>query len=98
LAEVRSWQQIPASQLTGIEAFRKDNCKSCHALDGTGSGPDLTKVASRRPNDWLDKHFQQPEDIKGPPSKLSANETRGLITLVTQRDERGLDAWKKRAG
>ncbi len=96
LAEVRSWQQIPASQLTGIAAFRKDNCMSCHALDGTGSGPDLTKVASRRPNDWLQKHFQQPtDDAKAPSSSnLNASEVRGLITLVTQRDERGIDAWK----
>jgi ubiquinol-cytochrome c reductase cytochrome b subunit len=94
LAEVRSWQQIPASQLTGIAAFRKDNCASCHALDGTGSGPDLTKVASRRPNDWLEKHFQQPDDSKVPDTPLSGNEVRSLISLVTQRDERGIDAWK----
>jgi cbb3-type cytochrome oxidase cytochrome c subunit len=95
LAEVRAWQQIPASQLTGIEAFRKNNCVSCHTLDGggSGSGPDLTKEISRRPNDWLQMHFQQPADSV-PPSTLNGSEMRGLITLVTRRDERGIDAWK----
>ena len=92
---MRSWQQIPASQLTGDRGFPQGQfARACHALDGTGSGPDLTKVASRRPNDWLEKHFQQPEDIKGPASTLNASEVRGLISLVTMRDERGIDAWK----
>jgi cbb3-type cytochrome oxidase cytochrome c subunit len=93
LAEVRSWQQIPASQLTGIAAFRKNNCASCHALDGTGSGPDLIKDISRRPNDWLEMHFRKPDD-KTPPASLNANGVRSLISLVTRRDERGIDAWK----
>lgn len=94
LAEVHSWQQIPASQLTGVEAFRKDNCVRCHALDGTGSGPDLTRVASRRPNEWLQEHFQKPDEGSDPASNLNASEVRGLIALVTTRDERGIDAWK----
>lgn len=93
LAEVQSWQQIPASQLTGIAAFRKNNCASCHALDGTASGPDLTKTISRRPNDWLEQHFKQPVETAHPAS-LNGNAVRALITLVTRRDERGLDAWK----
>ena len=94
LAEVRSWQQIPASQLTGIAAFRKNNCGSCHSLDGSsGQGPDLTKDISRRPNDWLEMHFQQPDD-KTPPATINGNGIRSLISLVTHRDERGIDAWK----
>ncbi len=98
LAEVKSWQEIPPSHLAGISAFRKDNCANCHALtsttgDSSEAGPSLVKSQTTKSTDWIRSHIQQPA-TDGPETKLNGNEIRALTTLVTQRTEIGIDAWK----
>ncbi len=86
--EIQPWQLIPAVQLTGVGAFRKANCASCHILGSSGPGPDLTKSVSVKAANWLTDHFH-----KNAPD-LTAVQSSGLLQLVTKRDQNGLDAWR----
>jgi mono/diheme cytochrome c family protein len=90
-ALVEPWQEIPAAQLAAIGSFRKDNCGNCHTLGKSGAGPDLARAASQRPIDWLMTHFKQP----GPnlATQLKGPELRGLVVLVTTRNDAGVKAW-----
>jgi mono/diheme cytochrome c family protein len=81
------WKEIPAEQLAGVGYFRQAKCDSCHALGKSGQGPDLAKMASSRPIDWLSEHFMQAS-----PS-LNGAQIKTIAALVTKRDDKGLDAW-----
>jgi mono/diheme cytochrome c family protein len=81
------WKEIPAEQLAGIGYFRQANCASCHALGRSGAGPDLAKAASTRTIDWLSDHFMQASN------NLTGAQIKSIATLVTKRDDKGLDAW-----
>ncbi len=87
-AEIHEWQLIPAAQLAGVGAFRKANCGSCHMLGSSGPGPDLAKAVSLKPANWLTDH------LHATAPDLSGVQVRGLIQLVTKRDQNGLDAWR----
>jgi len=98
LAEVMTWQQIPASQLAGVAAFRQEKCSMCHAIGAPSEGsapvgPDLARQVSSRPVDWLRDHIHQP-DPESPVSTLKPVQVSSLIQLVTKRNEKGLDAWR----
>ncbi len=86
--EIQAWQLIPAAQLAGVAAFRKANCASCHMLGSSGPGPDLAKSVSTQPANWLTDHFH-----KFAPD-LAGVQVRGLMQLVTKRDQTGLEAWR----
>jgi ubiquinol-cytochrome c reductase cytochrome b subunit len=86
------WAQIPAEQLAAVGYFREDNCQSCHVLGRTSTGPDLSREPSTKPTDWLLDHFAKPTP-DSPLSKLTPAQMKSLVTLVTKRDEKGLDAW-----
>jgi len=88
-----AWNRIPASQLAGIGYFRQENCQRCHVLEHAGSGPDLAKQPSTKSPEWLAQHFRQP-DPNGAPAALKDQQVNSLISLVTKRDEQGLDAWE----
>jgi len=50
----------------GITVYQKYECSSCHMINGIGgtSGPDLTHVASRRPDpEWHRRHLRDPESV-----------------------------------
>jgi mono/diheme cytochrome c family protein len=81
------WKSIPAEQLAGIGYFRQANCASCHALGRSGTGPDLAKAISSQPIDWLTEHFTQSAP------NLTGAQIKSIVTLVTKRDDKGLDAW-----
>jgi cbb3-type cytochrome oxidase cytochrome c subunit len=58
----------------------------------SGPGPDLAKEPSLRPVDWLIEHFRKPSP-ESPDTTLTMAQLRHLVTLVTRRDEKGLEAW-----
>jgi quinol-cytochrome oxidoreductase complex cytochrome b subunit len=92
LQKIEAWQQIPAEQLAAIGYFRKDNCAGCHTLGRSGAGPDLVVSASQKPADWLTQHFKQPAP-NTPASTLTGNQLKALVTFVTKRDDKGVEAW-----
>jgi nitric oxide reductase subunit C len=53
-------------QIPGVTVYEKYNCKACHMISGVGgtSGPDLTHVASRKPDpEWHKKHIRDPQSV-----------------------------------
>ncbi len=97
LTEVQTWQEIPASQLAGIAAFRQDKCGSCHTIglstEAATAGPDLARELPTKPVDWIRDHIQHP-DPESPESTLRGPQIQSLVQLLTKRNERGLDAWR----
>jgi len=54
------------SQLSqGEKLFLKNNCWVCHTIHGKGGklAPDLSKVGTRRADDWMIKHFKDPRSV-----------------------------------
>jgi mono/diheme cytochrome c family protein len=86
------WQHIPAEHLAGVGYFRQANCSQCHVLGRSGAGPDLAKGASTQPVDWLSSHFVQPSASAA--NELTGVQIKSLVALVSQRDEKGIDAWR----
>jgi ubiquinol-cytochrome c reductase cytochrome b subunit len=82
------WREIPAEQLAAVGYFRKSGCAQCHTLGRSSSGPDLAKAPSAKSPDWLAAHFARPE------LRLTGPQIKALVTLVTKRDEKGLEAWE----
>jgi cbb3-type cytochrome oxidase cytochrome c subunit len=86
------WREMPPEQLAAIGYFQRDNCSRCHVLGRSTTSPDLATNPSTKPPDWLIAHFTKPSPDAAD-SRLSAAQKKSLVTLVTKRDERGLDAW-----
>jgi len=54
------------SVLAGRAIYSRNGCSACHSMFGKGGkiGPDLTHVASRRPDgEWHLKHFRDPQAV-----------------------------------
>jgi len=52
----------------GQRIYQSLGCSGCHMINGIGgtTGPDLTKVGSRRDKAWLKGHFKDPDEfVKG---------------------------------
>jgi cbb3-type cytochrome oxidase cytochrome c subunit len=74
--------------------YQSQGCSNCHTINGIGgtSGPDLTKVGSRRDHDWLFGHFKDPQKyVKTsamPPVAASDEEIRQLTAfMLTLKEE-----------
>lgn len=53
-------------QIPGVTVYQKYNCSACHMIGGIGgtSGPDLTHVASRKPDiEWHKRHIRDPQSV-----------------------------------
>ena len=88
---VQSWQEISAGNLASIGYFRKAQCGSCHTLGAPGVGPDLTASPSTREAYWIEGHIQSNPKA---PGVLKDAEVQMLVTFVTKRSEKAVDAWK----
>ncbi len=60
------WMQLSPEELAGIGYFRRENCVSCHAINGSGAqiGPDLTRTAIHRNAAWMIQHFKSPQGVR----------------------------------
>ncbi len=49
----------------GQREYQAQGCSGCHMINGIGgtTGPDLTKVGSRRDREWLHEHFEEPQKL-----------------------------------
>jgi mono/diheme cytochrome c family protein len=49
----------------GEKLFLRYNCWVCHTVRGKGGklGPDLTKVGTRRKDNWMVSHFKDPRSV-----------------------------------
>ena len=50
----------------GYKVFLAQHCNTCHTLQGSGGeiGPDLTHVGSRRSEEWILQHINDPQSHK----------------------------------
>lgn len=74
----------------GKWVWQKYNCNDCHTILGIGGyyAPDLTKVMSRRDNDWMTRFLKDPEKVwpasrKMPNLHLTDQEITNLIAFFT---------------
>ena len=88
---VQPWQEISAGNLASIGYFRKAQCGSCHAMGKPGAGPDLTASVSRRAAAWLEEHIKSNPNA---PGVLTDAQVQMLVTFVTKRGDKAVDAWE----
>jgi len=86
------WKELPADTLASIATFRKANCAQCHTLGHSDVGPDLARMPSAKSEEWLRAHFTRPGP-EGIVNDFNGAQMKGLVALVTKRDERVLEAW-----
>jgi len=81
----------PEFAAEGAYIFQKNNCGTCHAVNGVGGkiGPVLNGVSARRTEAWVIEHFQNPQKMSPktpmPPYRFNQadmqNEVSYLFTL-----------------
>ncbi|HEV3334222.1 MAG TPA: cytochrome b N-terminal domain-containing protein [Bryobacteraceae bacterium] len=82
------WMQLSPEEMAGVGYFRQENCKSCHAVGGSGAtiGPDLTKTAIHRNAAWMIQHFKSPAGVRPgssmPPIQLSDPQLNSLAAFL----------------
>ncbi|HEV2199272.1 MAG TPA: cytochrome b N-terminal domain-containing protein [Bryobacteraceae bacterium] len=91
MSMVEPWQEISAGNMASIGFFRRAQCGSCHELGKSGVGPDLTAAPSSRPASWLEEHMKS--NAKAP-GALTDAQVQALVTLVTKRSDKAVDAWR----
>ncbi|MEZ5354262.1 MAG: cytochrome b N-terminal domain-containing protein [Bryobacteraceae bacterium] len=85
---VQAWQTLSSEELAGLGYYRRESCRSCHAVGGGGSvdGPDLSKVSTRRDAGWMIRHFKNPSEVMPgttmPPTQLSDSQLNGMAAFL----------------
>lgn len=91
-----TWQQLSPEELSGIGYFRAENCISCHPIGKTGTGPDLTKIASHKTVEWLVGHFKNPAQVipgsSMPVIALSDPQLKALASFVLKLNAKNAEA------
>lgn len=92
------WQEnrIPPGppHVAGRILFSSKKCVRCHRIAGVGGrmGPDLTVVALRRSQEWMDAYLQDPRAVKSdsqmPQPRLNEGQRAALLAyLATLNDQ-----------
>jgi nitric oxide reductase subunit C len=93
--------QLSDDVVAGKKVFEKHNCNDCHTILGFGGyySPDLTRVYSRRGEDYIRKSVSQPEVVyansfrKMPQQHLSPQEIDHLIAFFQWVDKIDTHDW-----
>jgi len=95
------WIGLSPQELAGIGYFRKENCASCHNLEGkpgapSGTGPDLASVPIRKTAAWMIEHFKHPAAMvpgsSMPAIQLSDTQLNALAAFLLKLTPRNADA------
>ena len=67
------WMQLSPEEMAGVAYYRRENCSSCHAVNGEGAqiGPDLARTGVHRDAAWMIQHFKSPAGVR-PGSSMPA--------------------------
>jgi ubiquinol-cytochrome c reductase cytochrome b subunit len=87
IAGPQEWQQLSPEELAGIGYYRKEICRSCHAIGGGAKiGPDLAATALRKPAAWMIEHFKSPQRMMPgtsmPPIQLTDSQLNALAAFL----------------
>ncbi|MBI4249413.1 MAG: c-type cytochrome [Elusimicrobia bacterium] len=80
--------------LAGRRLYRNLNCAYCHKLNARGGvvGPELDKVTGKKAEDWLTKHFRDPQAVSPgssmPKLDLRDDEIRALVAYMKSLEKR----------
>lgn len=78
----------PPEIVEGAQVYVTSLCASCHKVNGVGgeSGPPLNGVGSRRPRDWIERHFEAPQKLSPgsimPPYHFSPAQRDAIVTYL----------------
>ena len=58
-------ESAPEFAVDGALIYQKNQCGSCHTVNGVGMkiGPPLNGLKRRRTEDWVERHFQDPQAL-----------------------------------
>ena len=90
MSRIEAWQEVSAGNLASIGYFRQAQCSSCHQLGQAGAGPDLTLRPASKEASWLEEHIKSNPKA---PGVLKDPQVQMLVTFVTKRSEKAVDAW-----
>jgi ubiquinol-cytochrome c reductase cytochrome b subunit len=83
-------ESAPDFATQGAMVYQKNQCNSCHQIDGVGStlAPALDGVGLRHDRAWLEKHFADPDSVtKGsimPPYKFNPPDLDAICKYLLQ--------------
>jgi len=81
-------QLAPDFAVEGALIYQKNQCGSCHAVNGVGVklGPPLNGLKRRRSQEWVEKHFRNPQALSPgsimPSYKFSPSEMRSIVAYL----------------
>jgi ubiquinol-cytochrome c reductase cytochrome b subunit len=81
-------QSAPDFVVQGALIYQKNQCGSCHAVNGVGVklGPPLNGLKRRRTEEWVEKHFQNPQALSPgsimPGYRFSPSEMRSIVSYL----------------
>ena len=91
------WMGLSPQELAGIGYFRKENCASCHSLQGKPRvGPDLANVPIKKSAAWMIEHFKHPAAMvpgsSMPAIQLSDAQLNALAAFLLKLTPRNAEA------
>jgi ubiquinol-cytochrome c reductase cytochrome b subunit len=81
-------QLAPDFAVEGALIYQKNQCGSCHAVNGVGVklGPPLNGLKRRRSKEWVEKHFRNPQALSPgsimPSYKFSPSEMQSIVAYL----------------
>ncbi|HXI40243.1 MAG TPA: cytochrome b N-terminal domain-containing protein [Bryobacteraceae bacterium] len=81
-------QSAPDFAVQGALTYQKNQCGSCHVVNGVGVklGPPLNGLKRRRTQAWVEKHFQNPQALSPgsimPAYKFSPSDMRNIVSYL----------------
>ena len=77
-----------AIAVQGAQIYQDRNCGTCHVVNGVGVklGPALNGLANRRTQDWVEKHFVNPQALSPgtimPAFPFSSDEMKAIVSYL----------------
>jgi cbb3-type cytochrome oxidase cytochrome c subunit len=81
-------QSAPEFAVDGALIYQKNQCGSCHAINGVGVklGPPLNGLKRRRTGQWVEQHFHNPQAMSPgsimPAYKFSTSDMQKLVSYL----------------
>jgi len=91
--------EITEAVNAGKMVWHKYDCIGCHTILGNGSyfAPDMTKIAERKPNDYLKKFIMDPRGVNPkavmPKLGISSEEADDLLTFLNWMAKVDTNGW-----
>ena len=92
------WLQLSPGELAGVAWFRQEKCADCHVIgrEGTGVGPDLTRISIHKDAAWMIEHFEHPAAVRPgssmPPIQLSGPQLNSLAAFLLRLNPKNASA------